>query len=292
MLLIKQICYLILFSSIFFTPCIAQKATQPTKKGQFYFYWGYNRAFYSPSNITFKGKGYNFTLFNIIAKDRPTPLGKDYYNPLLLSIPQFNIRFGYFITPHIALSIGTDHMKYVMVRNQKSTLSGHISNLVSTPDIEVSNSYVGNFNHDSITIQNNFLTFEHTDGYNFPSIEADYFKPIWTAKNQVQQIMAVAGIGVGLIVPRTDVRLFGVGQNNYWNIAGWGASVKMGIQTNISKHFFVRADVKAGISRLNHIRTTGRSSDYAQQNINFLEGYAVFGYRLNTKNEYAIKTNQ
>ena len=49
------------------------------KKGQFFFYWGYNRGFYSRSDINFKGADYNFTLYDVTAKDRQSKLGADPY---------------------------------------------------------------------------------------------------------------------------------------------------------------------------------------------------------------------
>ena len=42
------------------------------KKGKFYFYWGWNKAQYSYSDIKFKGDNYNFSLFDVAAQDRQT----------------------------------------------------------------------------------------------------------------------------------------------------------------------------------------------------------------------------
>ena len=51
-------------------------------KGKLCFYWGWNKAQYSYSDITFKGNDYNFTLNNVAAKDRQTPWDADVYlNP-------------------------------------------------------------------------------------------------------------------------------------------------------------------------------------------------------------------
>src|SRR3972149_3153003 len=42
------------------------------RKGNFFFYWGYNRSAYTKSDIHFWGDGYDFTITNVKAKDEPT----------------------------------------------------------------------------------------------------------------------------------------------------------------------------------------------------------------------------
>jgi hypothetical protein len=79
------------------TLSIAQEKQPYSRKGQGFVYWGYNRSTYTKSDITFIGQGYNFTLHDVVAKDAPSPLGREYYDPALFSIPQFNIRGGYFL---------------------------------------------------------------------------------------------------------------------------------------------------------------------------------------------------
>jgi len=68
-------------------------------KGKAFIYWGYNRAYYNKSDIHFKGDGYDFTLYDVEAKDMPEPFDADvYFNIKKLSIPQFNFRAGYFFS--------------------------------------------------------------------------------------------------------------------------------------------------------------------------------------------------
>ena len=73
------------------------------KKGTMFVFWGWNRAGFSDSDIRFKGNGYDFTLQNVTAQDRPSPLSLDYINPGKVSIPQFNFRYAYFLKDNLAL---------------------------------------------------------------------------------------------------------------------------------------------------------------------------------------------
>lgn len=272
---------LLCLSVLFSFSTLAQTEKPYSRKGEWFVYWGYNRSTYAKSDITFIGEGYNFTLHDVVAKDAPTPLGREYYDLGLFSIPQFNFRGGYFFKDHWAVSIGWDHMKYVMVNDQASTISGTISAQVSSPAITVNPQYVGTYNHTPFVINSqDFLTFEHTDGFNFASVDLERYDKLWKAKNGIQGLDWVAGVGIGLFVPRSDVHLFTVGKNNYWNVAGYGMALKTGLQFDITRRIFFRNDIKGGFGRLNDIRTTGRDSDYAKQTIWYLEDYFVLGVKI------------
>lgn len=256
-----------------------------SRKGEKFFFWGYNRSEYAKSDITFRGKGYDFTLHNATAKDLPIPFSTDvYFDITRLSVPQYNIRYGYFFSDHWSISIGSDHMKYVMDDNQVLEVSGHISAQVSDPAITVNPEYVGDFNHTPKLIRpEDFLHYEHTDGFNYLHLELDRYDRLWKAKNNIQGIDWLVGVGAGTIIPRTDSHLFTIGRNNHFNFAGYGVSLKTGLRFDLSRRFFLQTDVKGGFTRLNHVHTTGRDSDYAQQSIWFGEFYGVLGYKFGRK---------
>ncbi|MFZ2323767.1 MAG: hypothetical protein WAV89_08730 [Ignavibacteriaceae bacterium] len=64
---------------------------QHERKGDLYFFWGWNRGWYTNSDINFKGDDYNFTIEKVEAKDRQTKFGLNtYFNPTKATIPQYN----------------------------------------------------------------------------------------------------------------------------------------------------------------------------------------------------------
>ncbi|MBP6385857.1 MAG: hypothetical protein KA313_00075 [Pseudarcicella sp.] len=266
----------------FFSSFSQTKEKEYSRKGEFYFFWGYNRSTYLDSDITFKGKGYDFTLKDVVAKDLPVPFSvKSYFDITRLSIPQYNMRFGYFIKDDLSISFGTDHMKYIMVNDQMSTISGTISEKVSEPDIAVNPNYVGTFENQPFKIDSkDFLTFEHSDGFNYIHFELDKYGNIWQSKNEKLGLDWLAGVGTGILLPRTDAKLFGVGKNNHFKVAGYGFSIKTGLRFDFSKRFFLQSDFKAGFTHLPDIKTTSRDSDYAKQSIWFLEYYGALGYKF------------
>ena len=67
----------LVFSSVFFlaylTSAHAQEVEKTNfRKGDFFAYWGWNRAWYTNSDIRFEGADYHFVLKDVRAQDRPT----------------------------------------------------------------------------------------------------------------------------------------------------------------------------------------------------------------------------
>lgn len=278
----KNLSFLIILFALNTTLFGQSETKSYSRKGEYSFIWGYNRSAYLNSDIHFLGNGYDFKLFNVTAKDKPTPISHigTYINPATISIPQFNCHGSYFINDHWAVSIGWDHMKYVANDFQTVKATGHIDAQVSDPTITVNPQYVGTFtNKDIVLNPSNFLHLEHTDGFNYVTIEMDRYDRLWTAKNNKTNLDWFVGGGIGAMVPRSDVHLFGVGANHYWNLSGYGFSTRAGLRYDFSKRFFFQTDAKLGFSRLNDIPTTGYPSDYAKQSIGWGEVTCVLGYK-------------
>jgi hypothetical protein len=275
----KKVLFVFLLSLI----SVSSFSQQTNKKGSYYLTWGYNRSTYANSDIRFVGPGYDFTLLDAKASDAPTPLSefKTYVDPGLLSIPQFNFHAGYFIKDNLSISIGWDHMKYVVNDGQTVKVNGKIDAQASIPAINVDKDYVGTFNQTPLVLDPvKFVHLEHTDGYNYASIELEHYNSLFQSPKGRFAIDWMQGVGIGALVPRSDVHVFGIGQNNFWNLAGGGASLKTGLKFNLSKLLFFETTVKTGATKLIDIHTTGRSVDHAEQAIFFAEFYGALGFTI------------
>jgi hypothetical protein len=275
----KKIFILTLFLSCFSNTIFAQ-----ADKKYFFITWGYNNSSYAKSDIHFSGIGYKFTLENVIAKDRQTPLDSKslfgtYLNIKTLTIPQFNCHFGKRVSEKWAFMLGWDHMKYVMLTNQEVKIRGTIDKSVSSPAIDTKN-YAGIYDGQTIKLSPDFLTFEHTDGYNVVSIDAERYFPLYRPDKNYFSVLGTLGAGVAMVVPRSDVRLFGVGENHPWNISGEGFLIKTGLQIHFTKRLFLEAVGKTGFTYLHAIPTTGRKGDKATQGIGFIEGVLQLGFKI------------
>jgi hypothetical protein len=249
-------------------------STTVRKKQQFYLYWGYNRSAYTTSDIRMVGNGYDYTLYDVRAKDKPEEFDpKVYFNIAKISIPQFNIRGGWAITDKLWLSGGYDHMKYVVRNDQTVKISGTI-------DSSASPQYAGTYNQNDIEIKSDFLAFEHTDGLNFISFDLDYVSPLWKSKNEKFRLEHLIGVSAGILFPRTDVIIFDKRGPNIWNLAGVGIAAKSQLRFYIYNHFFIEGVAKAGRINMPKIQTTGIEGEWAKQKFSFIEGFWAIGYRF------------
>lgn len=241
-------------------------------KGKFYIFWGGNRESYSKSDIRFKGADYDFTLHNVSAHDKPKGFHIDYFNPARMTIPQTNLRIGYFISDHYNISIGFDHMKYVMYNDRRVNYSGYYPN---------AGSYNENPADGQLTLDEDFLFFEHTDGLNYVNTEIsrvdDISKLFRINDTDKIQVNITEGLGAGFLYPKTNTTLLGKDRYDEFNIAGYGLSAKVGLNVTFFKHFFIQTELKGGFIEMNNIRTTQDKADSAEQNFWFLQRILTVG---------------
>lgn len=259
-----------------------EKTTNPDKftahnKGKMYIYWGGNRESFSNSDIHFRGPDYDFTLYNVMAQDKPKGWSIDYINPSRMTIPQTNLRIGYFINDHYNISIGLDHMKYVMIQNQNVEIAGVVGN--SYPDY--AGVYLPSGNHTIDMTDGSFLKFEHTDGLNYINTEfsrVDDVSTIFKIRNTDKfQVNITEGIGTGILYPKTNATLLGKERHDDFHVSGFGISAKVGLNLTFFKYFFLQTELKGGYINMNDIRTTNDPADRASQHFLFLQRIIAFG---------------
>ncbi len=269
-------------------PVVQEKYTAHNK-GKFYVFWGGNRETYSTSDIHFSGENYDFVVHNAQASDKPKGYHIDYINPARMTIPQTNFRMGYFINDHYNISIGVDHMKYVMNQKQIANVSGYV-NLPVTENGAIYNGVYNNtpvdlyanYNPDNDSNPPPFLTFEHTDGLNYINTEIsrvdDISSKLFKSWNSDKvQINLTEGFGAGILLPKTNTRLLGKDRYDQFHVSGYGISAKAGLNFTFFKHFFIQTEVKGGFINMNDIRTTQFKSDKAEQHFWFLQSIITVG---------------
>jgi hypothetical protein len=235
-------------------------------KGKFYIFWGGNRESYSRSDIRFKGEDYDFTIYDVAAHDKPKGWHCDYINPARMTIPQTNFRLGYFISNHYNISIGVDHMKYVMYNDRTVNYTGYYPN---------PGTYGESPTATQLTLDESFLTFEHTDGLNYVNTEFsrvdDLSKLFHLPNTDKFQIHITEGLGAGVLFPKTNTKLLSKERYDQFHVAGYGLSAKAGLNFTFFKHFFIQTEIKGGYIDMNDIRTTNNSADKAEQHFWFLQ---------------------
>lgn len=264
-------------------------------KGKFFISWGGNRDSFSKSDVNFRGKDYNFTVENMSAHDKPKGWHVDYINPSKMTIPQTNLRLGYFFSDHYSVTVGLDHMKYVMTQNQIANVTGKIE----LPADQSGSIYNGVYNNTPVDMAQNggieggydkgttqpgipaFLMYEHTDGLNYINTEVsrhdDISKWFSLPNTDKVQISLTEGLGAGVLLPKTNATVLGKERHDDFHVSGYGMSAKAGINFTFFKHFYIQGELKGGYINMQDIRTTQYSEDKASQDFFFFQRIIMFG---------------
>jgi hypothetical protein len=261
-----------------------RKKKESTEKGTIFLFWGYNRTHYTNSNIRFAGPGYDFTLNGAKAVDRPEPFsGDSYFNPRNITIPQFNVRVGYYYKKGWALSLGYDHFKYYLKSGNNVTLTGQID-----PGVDTITNWSGTYTGQPVVTNFNTFHYENTNGMNYIRAELmrsyDIYKP--RRGNGYFGITGNLGLSAGAIMSVNDFNFAGQFDRVTYSISGYGLSAHSGIRFEFFKHLFLQADLNTGFVHQLKVRTRPNdASSYARQTLGFIEYNAVIGglFYLKTK---------
>ena len=272
--------YIVLFLLIPFTFC-AQRYNRPKPKksyakGAIFAQWGYNRSYYSKSDINFIGTGYNFTIAGCEAEDRPEAFSFDsYLNIKNLSVPQFNFRIGYLYKHHWAISLGYDHMKYVLRHNIPYTLTGQIN-----PGVDNTTNWSGYYLNEPINTEESTFHYENTNGLNYIRAEISRIDQWYREKNSAWfGLSSMLGFGAGTILSFNDFTFAGVKTVKTSSLSGLAASGHVDVRFEFFKHFYIQPGASAGYMLQNNVKT--RPGDYnaiASHRFGYLEYHVVAGW--------------
>lgn len=224
----------------------------PEGKGSFYAYWGYNKDYFSKSDIHFSDQGsgqYDFTIYNAKATDRPD-INKIF--KVDLTIPQYNYGIGYYLNNKrdLGIEISFDHVKYVVDDYQTLHVKGTIHGRY--------------YDKDTIVEPSKLVHFEHTDGANFLMLNGIKRQRLLVSKDKNHWLSAILKVGAGVVIPRTDITMFGTQLNTRFHLAGYVAGIDVGLRYDFFKHFFLEPSVKGAFANYLNALTlgTGRASHH------------------------------
>lgn len=252
----KNIIFMALLTVIGFK-AQAQFTTQKksTAPGTLFFYWGYNRSIYTPSTIRFIGPGYDFKLKGVQAADRPSRDINEYVNFNTFTVPQFDVRIGYNFKRNWAVSLGYEHMKYVMKHGPTYFLSGTIN-----PGIDQATGLSGTYSGDSIVTNENTFHYENTNGLNYINVQLTNVFKIYASEKGNFALTTLMGVGAGPVLSFNDFTFAGEKSMETVSLSGFGASGHFGMRAEFFKHLFVAANVQGGF--IGQYRVKTRPNDY------------------------------
>ena len=275
----KRYC-LLLLTMFFLISGFSQrkKKSYPKKSfnaGAIFLQWGYNRDFYSKSDINFTGPGYDFTLQDCQAEDRQESLSyENYFKFNNITIPQYNIRIGYMIKKNWAISLGFDHMKYILKDNVPYQLSGTIN-----PGVDLETNWSGTYINEPVITQEASFHYENSNGLNYIRAEVSRVDQWYRERNSAWfALSSLFGAGAGAIVSMNDFTFAGRKSIETQSLSGMGLSLHADMRLEFFRHFYIQPGISSGFMLQNNVKT--RPEDFnsiASQQFGYLEAHVLFG---------------
>ncbi|MBI2283955.1 MAG: hypothetical protein HYU71_09620 [Bacteroidetes bacterium] len=244
-----------------------QKKARTERKGELYFSWGYNKEWYTRSNVQVNQPSLNndYTLHNIRSKDHP---GWD--EGLLsipLSIPQYNYRLGYFFNKKkgLAFEINFDHTKHLIRDGQNVRISGTLNGrqVDSTINFSEANGFYYYLNNGA-----NFLLFNIVKRWNWQESNNGKFK-----------LDLLGKAGIGPVIPHVQNSLFGKANDPGFQIGGWNMGVEAAVRATFNRWAFLEFSNKLDYARYSDLKVY---QGKARQSFGTYELILNLGFNINT----------
>lgn len=201
----------------------------------FYFSWGYNKDWYSKSNIYIKqpGLGNDYMLKKVNGHDN---IGWDHVFQHDITIPQYNGRVGWFFNKRsdLGFEINFDHTKYQLTEGQSVHQVGTFNGA------PIDRNFIVNDTNFFWKLNNgaNFLEFNLMKRYrNF-----SYF-------NNNFQFFTIFKGGAGPVIPHVQNQIFGMHGPTSFQIGGWNAGVEAAFRLVFFKYAYIEFAQKGVYAR-------------------------------------------
>lgn len=212
------------------------------RKGELYFSWGYNKEWYTNSNVKVNQPSLNsnYTLSSVHSHDH---IGWDQgIFSIPISIPQYNYRLGYFFNKKkgLAFEINFDHTKHIITDGQNIRLSGILNGKQTDSTINFSE---GNGFYYYLNNGANFLLFNIVKRWNWSE-----------GKTGNVKIDALGKAGIGPLIPHVQNSLFGKANEPGFQIGGWNMGVEAAIRATFYKYVYLEFSNKLDYARYSNLK--------------------------------------
>lgn len=259
--------YILLFMlTLSFTAPAQLSNISAKNNGQVYLMWGYNRDWFSKSDIHLagtypdspiipaeaRGKSYDFTLLGADAHDRAQ------FNHIAdwnVTIPQFYYKIGYIFPGNNdvlnGLEISFDHVKYVMSSDQTLRVQGQLYDSTAGAVTMVDREMI---------VNDKMVHFEHTNGANYLMLSFVRGMPLARNRTETHMLQCLVKPGIGIVVPRSDVTIFGIRKDNEYHVAGYVAGLEVTFRYMYAEHIILETAGKGCYANYTDVLTTEGSS--------------------------------
>ena len=258
-----------LLFTLFTLQIIVSFAQKTERKGEFYFSWGYNKAYYTNYNIYINQPALNnnFVFKNTVLVDNP-----GWNKGLLktpLTIPQYNYRFGYFFDKNKdwAFEINFDHTKALIKDNNTVRMVGTYNGSAIDSSFIFSEQGVGTArNYYYLNNGANFLLFNIVKRNRFKSLSGKHIL-----------FDGLGKFGIGPLIPHVENFLFGKANDSKFQFGGWNTGVEYALRSTFYKKLYLEFAGKLDYAAYYNLNVYQGN---ARQNFGTLEFILSFGYNI------------
>jgi len=225
-----------------FLPTLHAQKQKTERKGEFYFSWGYNKEWYTNSNVRVNQPALNnnYTLKRVTAHDN-VGWDKGIFN-VPLSIPQYNYRIGYFFNKKKGLGweINFDHTKHILTDGQSARLQGTLAGRVVDTSIlfAKSNGFYYYLNNGA-----NFLLFNFVKRWQWVE-----------SKNQKIKLDFLGKAGIGPVIPHVENAFFGKANQDGFQWGGWNIGLETALRGTFYQHVYLELAQKIDYARYSGLK--------------------------------------
>lgn len=235
----KKVALVFIFCAGNLLPAIAQTPDYVGQKGQLYLSWGYNKEWYTLSNIHVRQEslGNDYTFKNVIGKDKPGWNDKSIFKQPI-SIPQYNYRLGYWFKNNWAIEINFDHTKYQVDQQQLLHIEGKMN-------FQPVDTYVINRGNLLWQLNNgaNFFLFNIVHRIQVPKMQYKHFNVSLLMKG-----------GLGFMVPHVENTILGNNNKPGFQLGGWDVGVEAALRFTFFKYAYLEYCNKAVYARYSNLK--------------------------------------
>jgi hypothetical protein len=196
--------------------------------GKFWMQFGYNRAFFLPSDIKFQGDGYSLTIQKAKAVDDWQFATLDKWDR---EMPQFRYALGYFFNSEEmwGFELSYTWVNYILKDNSIVKVKGNVEGEAVNGDAYLSE---------------NFLRYKLLNGSGYGEAKLVKGFLIYGNHDYSQMFFWLAKAGGGLAVTRTKATVFGVTQQNDFAPSGFTATLEATAKYTYKSHWNFETGVK------------------------------------------------
>jgi hypothetical protein len=205
------------------------QASGKTPGREFYVSWGYNGDSYSKQDIHFSqpSLGNDFTLLGVQAHD--SKAWTDLFDHAL-TVPQYNIRAGYFWNEKWGLELAMDHIKWIVTQDQTVRMKGTLNG--------------ASVDHDAV-LSEDVLKYQLNNGANPVFINLVRRYRLAGEHRKTGYFTFLAKAGGGFAVPHTENTLFGVNNDaGFQFFHGWTLDAVAAARVHMYKGLYFEFEEK------------------------------------------------